>query len=591
MKPLRSSGEESLYPLQAMLKRKTLAKAIGKNRSILSAIVVKDENTARSLTRADLYLDEEQVDIYAQVLNKRIGSIQNHKALRLYRGLAQRTTARLASLYAPKLGVDAALLADAWSFSVMTELFTIIPIRHIARHIAKIAKGYPVVIPLKGMNAHYLAYWYKCEMEPFYVALELKRLGVPVVFALTHADCRFDTASRQSFTLKFFPFAPTWTPPHSSTDEDTEPATTALIFAGLRGIEYIINHIKHFVAIRSIFTAGDYTFEKRIFDNNSIPQTVFLPFIERKSDSFLPDNIRIYDYSLQCDNFGDRLFSLLGRTTKNTTANARQLIATYNIKNIGICSANFFETAIAAHVVKSFGGEVTLWPHSSNFEEVYTRQSNFVDKVYCITNSGAQLARSRYPAAHCRVCSQLMFSPCLGPRPFLPDQPLTVIIFATAHRLNRLPLFDLQKHRDSYRRLFVALSASHPQIRYRCKAKTTWEPMAWLQALADEAGLVLEEETNAPLAIEDSNLIFLGVSYASTALIEGISRGIPCMVVRETGVEDYCDLNSSAIQIGSVDEIVRTLHRCQEQEFFKALIAKQIDWYHKEIEFNDFMRP
>ena len=121
-------------------------------------------------------------------------------------------------------------------------------------------------------------------------------------------------------------------------------------------------------------------------------------------------------------------------------------------------------------------------------------------------------------------------------------------------------------------------------IRFVCKAKPPWESIEWLQSLVGPAA-VLRETREAPTAIDLPNLVYVSVSFGSTALLEGLSRGIPCMIVREIPVEDYTAIGPDYFPVGSVETILARLRECQAPLVLRAMTEAQLAWYARETHF------
>lgn len=213
-----------------------------------------------------------------------------------------------------------------------------------------------------------------------------------------------------------------------------------------------------------------------------------------------------------------------------------------------------------AHAVRARGGEVFLWPHSSNAAHPLMYEEGDVAAVRCTTNSSARVWSARLPDTPCIVQSDLILQPCAAPRPSTPGAPLTIVIFASVHALRRMPFVDRHGHEDSYRRLFRALTDMAPQVRILFKPK--WESTEWLRGVLGPS-IVFEETNRTSLELDEPNMIYMTVSYGSTALLEGLSRGIPCMIVREVAVEDYTGIDSAFVPIAKVDEVIAQVERCK----------------------------
>lgn len=88
------------------------------------------------------------------------------------------------------------------------------------------------------------------------------------------------------------------------------------------------------------------------------------------------------------------------------------------------------------------------------------------------------------------------------------------------------------------------------------------------------------------MAIERPNLIYVTVSFGSTALLEGLSRGIPCMIVREFPIEDYTGIDPKFIPVADVKAIVDQIAQCRDLGKLEALARRELAWYARETRFD-----
>jgi len=220
----------------------------------------------------------------------------------------------------------------------------------------------------------------------------------------------------------------------------------------------------------------------------------------------------------------DQFVGLMAATTKDAAQRAFDLGNQFEQNEA--CDHLFFESAVIAQAVRARGGKVFLWPHSSNAGHPLMYAKGDVAAVRCTTNSSARVWSARLPGTPCAVQSNLILQPCSAPRPSTPGAPLTVVIFASVHVLRRMPFVDRRGHEDSYRRLLKARTDLAPQVRALFKPR--WKSTEWLRGVVGPSA-VFEETTRTPLELDEPNMIFVTVSYGSTALLEGLGRGIPCI--------------------------------------------------------------
>jgi hypothetical protein len=133
------------------------------------------------LTRRDLYLDDQTLDRHYADSYERIGVIKTNSTWRFVNRGVVRMSRMLGRRFAASLNLPAELLTESLFYSIANELPRLIPARHLARRLARLSGGEPVLIPLNKKTFTYIC---GHELEPFYLAAELQRLRVPV------AQCR-----------------------------------------------------------------------------------------------------------------------------------------------------------------------------------------------------------------------------------------------------------------------------------------------------------------------------------------------------------------------------------------------------------------
>ncbi len=354
----------------------------------------------------------------------------------------------------------------------------------------------------------------------------------------------------------------------------------ALALAGVRGYEHLLSQHPRGLKVGSVFTRAtpDVTL---IVDDAPLPEIVLTCHAHRIG----PKKERIFIYSprdagLRLD---DQFVGLMAATTRDAAQRAFDLANQFELNEAYVCDHLFFESALIAHAVRARGGNVFLWPHSSNAGHPLMYEKRDVAAVRCTTNSSARVWSARLPGTPCAVQSNLILQPCSAPRPSTPGAPLTVVVFASVHVLRRMPFVDRRGHEDSYRRLFKALTDLAPQV--RALFKPNWESSEWLRGVLGPS-IAFEETNRNSLQLDEPNMIYITVSYGSTALLEGLGRGIPCMIVREVPVEDYTAIDPAFAPIGKVAEIVARIERCKDPAEFDALTRRELVWYARETCFD-----
>ncbi len=522
-----------------------------------------------------LFLDGAAFDRHLAALGGRVGAMPAHIGSRFAQRAARRMAARLGARYAGRLGVPAETLADAWYASIWSELCTLIPLRHLARHLARHAAGGAVVIPIEPGPRRYLTFWDPNGLEPFYLAAELQRRGTPVAFWLRQTT-RGGTA-----TIRLEPNL-TWHAAYLG-QRSSQRGSAAVVPAGLRGTEKLLRRIAGPILVASAFSTST-RFDLTVADRRARLPVVELILRQEPASVLATPEALLRPRDPARYDLGAWLCDLLGPPTAAAAGRAARLVAEHGLGEAHVCDHMFWESAIVAHAVREAGGRVVLWPHSSNAVHVGVRRAGEIDRIHCATQSAAEAWRARFPDVPCSVASDLILAPCQTPRPLDPSQPLTVVVIAGGHRLNRLPVLDNDGHAGSYRRLFRGLAECAPGIRFVCKAKPPWESIEWLQSLVGQAP-ILRETRQAPMAIDLPNLVYVSVSFGSTALLEGLSRGIPCMIVRDIAVEDYTAIGPDDFPVGSVEMILARLRECRDLAVLRAMTEAQLAWYARETHF------
>jgi hypothetical protein len=531
----------------------------------------------RRLTRAELILDRETLARHYAAAPNLLGAIKPRWGSRFSLSITKRLVRRLARQASGSLDLDRSLIEKAWFFSVWTEVCTLIPARRLARHLARLAQGELILIPISSTDFRCLYYWGENHLEPFYLSAALGRRGAKPLLWLTNPAGASDEPSTQTLTLQFWLDESVW--PRAARSAPAGLGGVALALAGVRGYARLLSQQPLGLKVGTVFSRAspDATL---LVDDAPLRKIALTCHAQQIG----PKNERIFIYSPRNNGLGldVQFIDLMGAATKGAAHRASDLASQFDLNEAYVCDHLFFESALIAHAVRARGGEVFLWPHSSNACHPLMYEEGDVAAVRCTTNSSARVWSARLPRTPCAVQSNLILQPCSTPRPSTPGAPLTVVVFASVHVLLRMPFVDRREHEDSYRRLFQALTDLAPQVRILFKPK--WESTKWLRDVVGSSA-AFEETTRTPEDLDEPNMIYMTVSYGSTALLEGLGRGIPCMIVREAAVEDYTGIDPAFAPIGNVEEIVAQVERCKNPADYDALTRRELIWYAQETDF------
>ncbi len=277
-------------------------------------------------------------------------------------------------------------------------------------------------------------------------------------------------------------------------------------------------------------------------------------------------------------------YRLIGRITETAWGRARAIVEQSGASEAHVCDHLFFGSSLIAHAVRQKGGKVVVWPHSTNAVHVAVREPGFVSSVTTMTRSAAQAWRAKLPADSIFVDSGLTLpTPAATPKGPA-DSRVHIIVFAGAHRLLRMPLVPSGAHRAAWRDLFRGLDSLPEDFEIFLKPKTTWEPIEWLDQFR-RPGCRTRVTSTVAAKLDYPNMVFVSVSLGTSALLEGLERGIPCMIVRPFEVEDYTAIDPSYFPVGNVETIISSLRRCREPEFRAQLVREQLEWYSRETSY------
>ena len=536
----------------------------------------------RQLTRDAFWLDGPTIERHYRERGNPIGTIDPRWGSRFSRGLALRIARRSGARMARDGGLDGETAARAWFFAIWTEICTLVPARHLARHLAARAKGELVIVPVESLSAHYLSFWSRNDLEPFYLAAELRRRGAHVVLLLT-GDAVPEAGSDGDLSLTVVPHPGCYPPTTAAEPDRGKGPASVLVTSALRDWMRVKAQCGNPWLLEATFSPTAGPFDFGLLPPGTPQPKTWTRHLEQQPTV---DRGRVAVYRMEAlpgDLLGE-LVEAVGELTQAAFRRATHLVERFDVRALHICDHAFLETALMAEATRRHGGSVSLWPHSCNAVHVETRSSEDLDRVICITRAAAQAWQRDRPDRRSTIDSFLMLRPPTGIRAFVPDAPLSVVLIAGAHTLSRMPLMDAAGHRATYRALVAALSALAPQVNLVFKAKGHWETNAWLREIVDDASRITFTDQH-PNDIDLPNTIFVSVSHASSALLEGIGRGIPGMVAREIPVEDYIEIGGSAIPVGDTTTVASTIAACRDPAVFEALIQQQMAWYEAETHF------
>jgi hypothetical protein len=488
--------------------------------------------------------------------------------------VAWRFARRISRVLATPWAAPKELIADAIFFHVWSELCTIIPIRRLARAIAAIAKISPVFVILPRIDLQCLKLWSDNELEPFILCWSLQRRGCKT-YLYTEAN---PSGPDPAITLRCrairFPY-------HLGIG-------SIVLSEGMRGLNVLFGEIERVDATSSDCTSS--SVRTPFASVSEYPETsLSMKLQSTMSSDFAP--LGQYSISWPQEPVLAYFDHLLGPHFRSLLDRARFLVDNSTIQKAYICDHPFLGSSIFAYTIKERGGSVVLWPHSSSVDAVNTdRDRLYLDEAVVVTQAAKNAWRSKFRGMRIRIRPQIMFPSERVLRDFDSTKPLTVVIFAGAHFLARLPLFRVESHIQTYRRFFTFHRSVAECVHLKFKPKETWEDLDWFHSNFPEFSKTMDIETSPATQLNYPNMIFVTIGYGSTALLEGIACAVPCMVVKEQNFADYIDLSSKVVPIGDAETIWRLIIRSRDQTVYSQMLRAQIDWFRIQTPRNWFNR-
>lgn len=530
-----------------------------------------------SKSKRFIIVNEKKLDALYKSIDRISYSSDGKNGLYLKR-LTKKISKRLAKNSFGENSIESFVFSEAWYFPLEREISMIIAVRKLAKIIFNKNKDKTILIQLTKKKFTYLNYcqWHlrDDEIETLLLVNELKRLG-----AKTELFAENDFFSEENPSLIFSPSS-SWIKNGDSIQPSTKKDNLLLV-DGVRNVNWIYSKLGDYMIPETMMAASNEEHGFRLWGKNKNPEKIIINF---KKNITLHKVARVFESQEKKYNLSEKFFDSIIHLSKESLLIAKQSIESCGIKDIYICDHLFFESAIFSNLVGFYGGRVHLLPHSINHTFFDTHvNTEKVTSVTCLTKSIAEVARNKFPNAKIIINSSIMLNPQNIENCFNKEKPTTVVIFGGSHNLTRYPLMPLLEHERIWIRLLNELSKYPDKFKVIFKSKGDWESASWLSGLCEN--LSFEESKTPTLELDYPNMIFLSISIASAALIEGIGRGIPCMVVRERNFSDYLPLNENVIPIGGVEYIVNKLIESRNHIVFHGILSDQLNWYNSETFF------
>lgn len=506
---------------------------------------------------------------------------------------------RFGRTYAVPPHLPAETLADALLATIHHESAVFVPMRRVAADLAGRAGDDPIVVEVPDLRTGYLGGYLHGSFDLVVLYLELLKVGANAFL------CHLEPTMPKGQVS--FDFVPLWRSvrPGVQVDHQDGPRSRALVPAGIRRVGLLAAKLGDAVVYQSGSVVKDFAYDRSIDQDFPVVATGRL---HPETDDILPvfgfplaPTGRILGRELGVgrarrthatievsEPIGGTWAEWLHRATspllEHLAATAARDLEARGVKEAHIGDHFFVEGVIVGDAVKRAGGRVVVWPHSTNPVHVHQRRPESFDEVHAITHSGAQIWRRAFPDKTVVHSPDSMLMPAPA-RPFDPASPLSVVFFGGRSTLGDMPILDTKAHRELYRKLFASLAelrAEHPVDVYFKPRGLTGEHEQWLFRTVGKVADWTPVYQH-PLRLELPNMVFASVSMGTSALIEGLARGVPGLIVREFAVRDYVTLSEDSFPILPTERAMELLARAATPGGYRELIETQLRDHRHEL--------
>ncbi|MEO1141896.1 MAG: hypothetical protein AAFW66_06075, partial [Pseudomonadota bacterium] len=125
----------------------------------------------------------------------------------------------------------------------------------------------------------------------------------------------------------------------------------------------------------------------------------------------------------------------------------------------------------------------------------------------------------------------------------------------------------------------VAVWPAAPELRRNTSVPT--QNREWIASIAPK-GSNLEFTNVKATNLNLPNMVFMSVSFTSTAIFEGISRGTPGAIIQESPYEETPYYDPEFIPRVEPSKLTQFLESLNSRENWQKLRFGQMDWFKKE---------
>lgn len=583
--------------------------------ALLRILEVNHLSGADFIIRSGNYWDERRLAQEALRLADRDRWPEGFAATDLLSEQAWTTSLEFARERSQGLGIAEETLARAVFHFVKNELCLKLPADRVAEEIVATGAGGPVFVELPSTKIPYLSSYASSRFQQVYLYEALRRLGCNVFLVRFPLQRRSSGRPHQSAdaptTLVFAP-QPGGLRPQFRTLEEVPQTSRLLVPAGLRSVSGVLDMIGPAIVVnsgsvikglaydRSVRQGFDFPVHAELHPHADVlPEFTIdlqprrwwvrssggLAATARQPESEAIAEARLMHARLPRGDWFDLLARALLPYFSEYLGKAHDFLTEHDVDEVHIGDYLYAEPTLLASQVKRRGGTVNIWPHSTNPVHVQFHDPATIDSVRAVTRSGAARWKERLPGARVEQAPQLMLRRPEEIVSWSAGEPLSVVVIGGRPKLRNLPILDIAAHEQTYRDLFRAMEplVHDGLIRVYFKPRgLTGEHEQWLDSVVGRtAGWSRVLAHPNRIALE--NPLFMSVSVSSSALLEGVVRGIPGVVVRGGYSRDYITADNGSVEELSVPTVRERLTRLATEASWTALRDAQMASLEREL--------
>lgn len=487
-----------------------------------------------------------------------LGAFPTQKSQRLLQRVAARVTRRIALRQSEKLEVSSEGLLHSWFSPVFSELTSLVPIRHLARAYARDPKNQIIAVKLETQSFTALNGWGDNSVEPLYLACELRRRNVPVFLYLG------DELSDPKLT---FNLSPNWT-------RRNYPRF-------YRDSKFRSVMCKNTIRRPEVFSVPE---NIKKCERPGFLQRLVASKLRRSKCRFEihldagpeVDGIRTFSVPNNATSLDRAFVDLMSPLTTQVAHFYKSKLAGKPVETAHVADNATLEGGLLAAEVVKQGGNVHLWPHSANVVHLEAHDPKSVSQItVAVRSTGAYWEKAFGPDKV--IINRNSILPEHAPMGrFEEEQPLNIILFAGAHFLRRVPLLNYAGHEATWTTTLDTLLSA--DVDFLVKHKSKWETRHWISQRTPNPEKLRFSNKHAN-KLQLPNMVFVCVSLTSTAILEGIARGIPGFVVRDVPVDETPHYDPDSVPFIRSEQLGTFLGSLKSKASWNELREKQRTWF------------